>query len=149
MNTKSFLYVGLQWRSQEFMTHRRFPSGVILKSGPQLEPDGFFPSSPVRPDSKVVRLKSGRFIFGVKLAKIRLVHFWRQSDKNPVSSGRMNFSPGPAGPVPTLEWAVGLQFFKFIAIIKPMFIEGKRVTHNVYEFFIPKLWESCYLLVEY
>jgi hypothetical protein len=73
--TKSFLYVGLQWRSQEFMSHRQFPSKIILKSG-----------------------------------------------------------------------QLGYNFFKLIAIKKSVFIEGERVTHNVYEFFIPKLRESCHQL---
>ncbi len=58
--------------------------------GPEFEPDGFFPSGTVRPDSKFVR--SGP-------VEIRPVHFSRQTGKNPISSGRTNFS---SGPVPTL-----------------------------------------------
>jgi hypothetical protein len=45
----------------------------------ELELDGFFPSGPV---------------------EIRPVHFWRQTGKNPVSSGRMSFPSGPVGPDP-------------------------------------------------
>ena len=45
---------------------------IVLES--ELEPDGFLPSGPVRPDSKFVR--SG-------LVKIRPVHFSPQTGKNP------------------------------------------------------------------
>ncbi len=66
---------------------------------------------PVRSDqlknlSGPVRSKSGRFIFDVKLTKIRQKSHKKSGkkiEKNPVSSGRMNFSSGPAGPVPTLN----------------------------------------------
>ncbi len=55
---------------------------VNVCNTPELEPDGFFPSGPVRPDSKFVW--SGP-------VEIRLVHCWRQTGKNPVKSVRFIF----------------------------------------------------------
>ncbi len=58
----------------------------------ELEPDGFFSirSSPAGFKICPVRLKSGRFIFGVKLAKIRQKS-GKKIDKNPVKSVRFIF----------------------------------------------------------
>jgi hypothetical protein len=79
---------------------------IDIRSLAELEPDGFFPSGPVRFIFGVklakIRQKSGRFIFDVKLAK---------SGRNPVSFSRMNWQKSgfvrpdrsrTAGPVPTL-----------------------------------------------
>jgi hypothetical protein len=58
-----------------------------------LEPDGFFPSGPVRS-------KSGRFIFDVKLTKIRQKTRQKSSSVQPAELAKIQFRP--AGPVPTL-----------------------------------------------